>query len=832
MCGYDGGDCCDCTCISGAYASCDPRLSFCIDPSAPCYDQDAAAMYSQCTEEMIEDIGNGKCDSGSNSEACRFDGGDCCACTCVGDSCASSALDCIDPYGSGTDLYNCERPPSALIPCPANRRLEWVVENTVQALAVAEAVNCSGGMFNVDWKGNVVVNKTIVVAGNTVVNVTGVASGGIIDGGGTTRLFTVVNASLHLSNVNVSSGYATYGGALAASGSNLTFHRTAFIENTASKNGGALLVMAESVASFWEEPEFRDNIASEGAGLYVSGGCSLSWEGKSLFLGNAADTTGGALRLTGGSVASWSDDVDFSHNIADWQGGALYMINANASWAGEAAFSNNEARSAGGAIYMSGAVASWARNASFFNNTSGSEGGGALRVTEYSFAFWAAEAFFSGNEVQHYGGALFVSVGSSVKWSNKTTFSENTANQGGALYAIDGSDASWAEETTFVRNNARQNGGGLLLRHNSRASWNTIALFLSNTAVGDGGAMYVADASNVSALGETTFHRNSADVGGALLITGGSTVELLEETIFLWNIADSEGGAVGSELFSSTVGIASLLNEDDSLFLVRGATQFENNSCGGNGGAVALLGTLYLAFETTDVTFSGNTAAVSGGAVFISSTGMGPKFIGTTFVWNSAQVGGGVYATGSGTAVTLEILSSSAPSKVSHPTSFDGCTFVGNSAKATGGAVNSASGEDEFVDATFEGNSAGIGGALRLGGKASLDSCLFIDNVSDESGGPAVSNIGFISDVVYSYFSNNVFSCEPGKFLEFIQVYSLPVSPPCVRELLIEDFATDTLCSGSSTRENFAIMQTKKLCLPMNATITSLVTVEKNTFYV
>ena len=768
-------------------------------------------MYSQCTEEMIEDVGNGKCDPGSNSEACRFDGGDCCACTCVGDSCASSALDCIDPYGSGTALYNCERPPSALIPCPANRRLEWVVENTVQALAVAEAVNCSGGMFNVEWKGNVVVNKTIVVAGNTVLNVTGVASGGTIDGGGTTRLFTVVNASLHLSNVNVSSGYATYGGALAASGSNLTFHRTAFLGNTASKNGGALLVMAESVASFWEETEFRDNIASEGACLYVSGGCSLSWEGKSSFLGNTADTTGGALCLTGGSVASWSGDVNFSHNIADWQGGALYMINASASWAGDAVFSNNEARSAGGALYMSGTVASWARNASFFNNTSGSEGGGALRVTEYSFASWAAEAFFSGNEAQHYGGALFVSVGSGVKWSNKTTFSENMANQGGALYAIDGSDATWEKEATFVRNNARQNGGGLLLRHNCRASWNTTALFRSNTAVGDGGAMYVADASNVSTLGETTFHGNSADVGGALLITGGSRVELLGETIFLWNIADSEGGAVGSELFSSTVGIASLLNEDDSLFLVRGATQFENNSCGGNGGAVALLGTLYLAFETTDVTFSGNTAAVSGGAVFISSTGMGPEFIGTTFVGNSAQVGGGVYATGSGTAVTLEILSSSAPSKVSHPTTFDGCTFVGNSAKATGGAVDSASGEDEFVDTTFEGNTAGVGGALRLGGKASLDSCLFIDNVSDESGGPAVSNIGFISDVVYTYFSNNVFSCEPGKFLEFDQVYSLPVSQPCARDR--EEFASNTLCSAPSIRERISRLCTRKICV-------------------
>lgn len=770
VCGFDGGDCCDCTCSDVVYA-CDPRLSFCLDPSAPCYDQDAADVYSQCTDDLMEDVGDGTCDSDSNLEACRFDGGDCCACTCVGENCVYTLFDCLDPSGSGAELYDCEQPPPDPIPCPANRQLEWVVENTLEAQAVAEAVNCSGGSFNVEWRGSVVVSETIVVAGGTVLKVTGAGSGSTLDGDGFTRLFTVVNASLYLSNVNVSNGYAFYGGAIAASGSNLTLHRTAFTGNAASKNGGALLLMGESIASFTGATEFRDNAAGEGAALYASGRSNLSWEGTSSFSGNIADTAGGALCLLDGTVAWWEGDAEFLHNIADWRGGALYMTNASASWRGATFFGDNSVGSAGGALYMSGTHASWVGNATFSNNTASGEGGGALRVMQASVASWAAEATFTGNSAQNYGGALYVSVGSSVSWTGETTFSMNTANRGGALYAVDRSDGSWAGKTTFNHNSASQNGGGLFLREACSVSWNTSVLFLSNAATDEGGALYVTDASNVSALGQANFVRNSADVGGALLVSGGSKVELHGDTNFSSNVADSDGGAVGSELFSSSIGVASMVNDDQSFFVVRGPTIFENNMCRGNGGAMALLGMLSISFKTTEVTFFGNTADVSGGAVFISSTGVGPEFTGITFVSNSAQLGGGVYATGSGTAVTLETTSSSSqPVKVSHPTTFDGCSFIGNSAKATGGAVDSASGEDEFVQTRFENNSAGVGGALRLGGKASLDRCTFVDNVSDESGGPAVSNIGFISQVTYSHFSNNLFSCEPEAFLEFSQV--------------------------------------------------------------
>ena len=78
------------------------------------------------------------------------------------------------------------------------------MESTAQARALAEAANCSGGVFHVSWKGNFVVDKTIWVVDGTVFNVTGAGSSAEMDGNSTTRLFTVVDASLYVSNMIVS----------------------------------------------------------------------------------------------------------------------------------------------------------------------------------------------------------------------------------------------------------------------------------------------------------------------------------------------------------------------------------------------------------------------------------------------------------------------------------------------------------------------------------------------------------------------------------------------------------------------------------------------------
>ncbi|CAM9770248.1 unnamed protein product, partial [Ectocarpus sp. 13 AM-2016] len=57
QCGYDGGDCCECTCVNPRgddYRYCSYlRSEFaCIDPAAPCVDDD------DITVDMVENCGN------------------------------------------------------------------------------------------------------------------------------------------------------------------------------------------------------------------------------------------------------------------------------------------------------------------------------------------------------------------------------------------------------------------------------------------------------------------------------------------------------------------------------------------------------------------------------------------------------------------------------------------------------------------------------------------------------------------------------------------------------------------------------------------------------
>lgn len=94
-CGFDRGDCCECTCVVNAGSPCDraEAVFSCQDPDAPVdcdsmqsqYKQvsTAASSYPKC-EGIIPHIRDGRCNEANNNANCGFDGGDCCADTCTG----------------------------------------------------------------------------------------------------------------------------------------------------------------------------------------------------------------------------------------------------------------------------------------------------------------------------------------------------------------------------------------------------------------------------------------------------------------------------------------------------------------------------------------------------------------------------------------------------------------------------------------------------------------------------------------------------------------------------------------------------------------------------
>eukprot|EP01084_Bolivina_argentea_P120434 213473_1 len=122
-CGYDGGDCCSqtcpcqglwCLCGSNGYNCIDPRFSTTttsttptispIPTISPTTTSPTTPTALQCNAWDMDNIGNGMCDNGFgyNTEACGYDGGDCCVETCVSAqySCGSAGYNCIDPMAS------------------------------------------------------------------------------------------------------------------------------------------------------------------------------------------------------------------------------------------------------------------------------------------------------------------------------------------------------------------------------------------------------------------------------------------------------------------------------------------------------------------------------------------------------------------------------------------------------------------------------------------------------------------------------------------------------------------------------------------------------------
>ena len=93
-CGYDGGDCCEDSCISSDRNECgvDGPGFFCKDP-----DNGGTDPYPNC--EKTEWIGTGYCTDVNNNADCGYDGGDCCEDSCVDGSrtCGSGGYDCKDP---------------------------------------------------------------------------------------------------------------------------------------------------------------------------------------------------------------------------------------------------------------------------------------------------------------------------------------------------------------------------------------------------------------------------------------------------------------------------------------------------------------------------------------------------------------------------------------------------------------------------------------------------------------------------------------------------------------------------------------------------------------
>lgn len=475
-------------------------------------------------------------------------------------------------------------------PCASSGVVELTVDSAQAASTVVETVSCTGGVFSVEWVGNIALPGAFNISGGTVLTVyggSGSSEEDVIDGALATQLFSVSDAELNLEGVTLTGGFVESadenvyfetsignidanpgGGAVSATDSVVTVTdcvvagnvaenggafwlmashlglsgMTAFTDNDAEAMGGVIFAVANATITVEGEADFSRNTGSDaldigsGGAIRFAASCSLDIPGKALFHGNSAGL-GGALAWWIESSFNVTGEVEFSDNAAN-TGGA---INCEAEESvtslvldGRANFFNNTASNNGGAISMGGSV-SIGGEVNFTENSAGDEGGAISGVSAGTLRFEEdAVVRFVANECGGNGGgiALLSSVG----------------------LADNGQNA----QLEFVGNIASDSGGAISARTVTLLTLDGRYLFADNGAVNAGGAVHASIATNLRLTSGAEFRGNSARVGGAVVVEssgGGSStsegdvrLELdsasVSECRFSANVAEEDGGAL------------------------------------------------------------------------------------------------------------------------------------------------------------------------------------------------------------------------------------------------------------------------------------------------
>lgn len=573
--------------------------------------------------------------------------------------------------------------------------------------------NSGGAIYNI--------YATAATTDSDFTNNSASTSGGAIYNAGTMGTSTSdpgINGGDFTYNYAGTSSVSGYGGAIYNTGT-IYIKDATFSDNGKIYNSGSPITYTR----------FGGAIYNTGT-MNISGGFFTS-NATTILGGTTADTGfGGAIYNTG--TLTISNGTTFKSNNSESSGGAIYntasgVISSLSGTFGSATLSDgNTATVSGGAIYNAGTIT--ALSGTFTNNSSAR--GGAIYNTG-TITEIASGTKFETNSVSAHGGALYNYSGSIT--ANGVTFDDNTATgNAGAIYNRTGANLT-INNGTFTNNSAQWSGGIL----------NVGTTSLTNTTFSNNSAYYCGALLN-DAVGTLTvtggsFSENTAQqLGGAVYNNGPAT--LTNVTFTENSITNGDGGAIynggdltlsGGSFSGNTTASSSLEARGGAIFnytgktiTINGGTTFTNNSASSPsnmalGGAIANFGTANITGATftgnsvtsssyysgggaiynqtgtmtiTNDSFSNNSAATTGGAIFNAGT---LNIIDSNFTNNTAgTLGGAIYHYGGIITITANA---------------SDVTFSGNT--QSGGAAN-----DIYVDANYLDLDAKINRKITLGG--------------------------------------------------------------------------------------------------------------------
>ena len=443
-----------------------------------------------------------------------------------------------------------------------------------------------------------------------------------------------------------------------------------------------------------------------GSVIYGDANSSLNIS-NSLFEGNEVASSYGDKRSYG--TIHHSGDLtitnsQFKGNISDYMSGAL-RVNSG-TFTGNTFEGNKANGGAGGAIYLSDS-ATFTDN-TFTNNYSASEGGAIslennkAKATTVSFL---GTNTFTGNKANTTGVGGAINIHNTddvdtltVNIEGQASFSANTANSGGAIYNksvlnIDGAEFS-GNIASYGGGAIYSTGGGELTVDNSTFTGNKASI---------GGAIVEGMGAEKTTIIGSTFEGNVAyKDGGALALNGPETI--IEDSTFSGNIAGFENGAVDGATSATTDG-GGAIHLGGTTHVTMTDVEFTNNVSAVRGGAISARHgkgyTLTIKGKDKAVLFSGNQSGKFGGAIANVYAGT-VDVTNAEFIGNTAKISGGAIYNGSDTNYGSG--GSAGVTSTNHGTiNLTDVTFTGNKAVELGGAIYNDSNADGHGTINFAG---------------------------------------------------------------------------------------------------------------------------------
>eukprot|EP01041_Mallomonas_annulata_P001620 gene1620-3135_t len=432
------------------------------------------------------------------------------------------------------------------------------------------------------------------------------------------------------------------GGAVAVSDSADTFllDRCVFSGNRAGYLGGGLFLGLLNLNLVVTDSDFVDNFAEDGAGILVSHLNSHITVQSSTFLNNTATRSGGAVHISFLNTVILVSGSRFETNQATGSGGAVVITHSNQHVEIiNNVFGKNTAGQTGGAIgFDVGNKELFLSNCTFLHNSAKDGGGVGMETQNIMYDETGGgmiHCIFTGNKAVSAGGAVFARLGNTLslaylRFTGNEVSGASAATGGGGLASVEG-NILVMNSSLFVGNAVPTGSGGAMFlggRHADTVLSNTI--FRMNTAGVCGGGLGTSGSGITGlVLVSSSFISNTAMSGGALCLSGTTDVSIINCDVSGNTAVSGNGGAIVAE---------------GARNLSVGYSHFIGNKAIAASGGALLVSSNSLTSITSSL-FEGNVA-YSGSAVYILRTDSpydSNIISNNQFVNNSARGGGTVF---------------------------------------------------------------------------------------------------------------------------------------------------------------------------------------------